>query len=142
MKIIRLLCAALALGLFATACSDGNVFDLEVGTCFNDPGSTEVSDLPLVDCDEPHYAEVYALYNVTEASLPSQISMFEGCIERFEAAIGEPFATSIYNASAFTPTSGSWDQGDREVVCYAFTWVEEEGAEIPDITGSVLGSGL
>lgn len=136
-KITGILFAVMALSLAAGACSsEGNVFSLEVGMCFDDYGVGEVSDVPRANCAEPHDNEVYATWDVSDPVLPSQTTMAEGCYDRFEAAIGEPYETSIYDFGMLTPTQGSWDQGDREVVCYAYTY---GGAE--RIVGSVLGSG-
>ncbi len=65
--------------------------------------------------------------------------MGQGCLDRFEDAIGTPFQESVIYAGPITPTQGSFDQGDREVICYAFE-IDESGQPI-QVTGSVLGSG-
>ena len=136
MKFTRIVLISVAIALLAAACGQGNVFELEVGQCFDNLTDELVSDVPLKDCAEPHDNEVFAVYNVTEAVLPSSETMTLGCFDQFEEAIGEPFATSIYDLAAITPSSDSWDNGDREVVCYGFVF---EGPE--KMTGSILGSG-
>ena len=134
MKMIRIVLAVFALTLVAGACgSEGNVFSMEVGMCFDNVTDDLVSDVPRQDCDGPHDNEVFALYDVTGDSLPDRQTMLEGCAERFETAVGTPYAESVYYLSALTPSDQSWDQGDREVICYGF---------IPDekLNESILGS--
>jgi hypothetical protein len=140
MELIRVALLAFVLALFAVSCSDaGNVFSLGVGDCFTSVTDTEISDVPIVDCSEPHEHEVFAVWNVTGGSLPSTDAMEAGCVERFDAAIGTPFAESDIYSAAITPTQGSFDAGDREVICYSFEF--DESFEVVQITGSVLGSG-
>lgn len=42
-----------------TESGDLDVFKLAVGDCFNDAGSTMVSEIPVVPCSDPHDYEVY-----------------------------------------------------------------------------------
>jgi len=138
MKLTRLALLGVVLALFAVSCSDeGNVFSLGVGDCFTAVDATEIQDVPIVDCSEPHEHEVFAVWNVGD-SLPAQSAMEAGCIDRFDAAIGTPFAESEIYSAPITPTSESFDAGDREVICYTF---EFDGDEIAKVTGSALGSG-
>ena len=126
---------AVAVALFATACGQGNAFDMEIGECFQEPDALEFSDVDKVDCAEPHDNEVFAIYNLTTPSLPTADVMFEGCVQRFGAAIGTSYETSIYYVSLFGPTQESWDDlNDREVVCYVYLPDEKK-------RGSALGTG-
>ena len=60
--LIRKLAGFAVVGmLLLSACSAGNVWTLDIGDCFDDwEGATtsaesqEVSDVPIVDCDQPH----------------------------------------------------------------------------------------
>lgn len=135
MKLTRIALLTLVIALFAAGCSKGNVFELSVGQCFDDQTDTLVSDVPMKDCAEPHDNEVYAVFDVAGESLPLSDTMLEGCFDRFDAAIGEPYATSIYDFAAFTPTDDSWEKGDREVICYGFVFAGPE-----KITGTIIGS--
>ena len=138
MKLIRIALLGVVFALFAGGCGDeGNVFSLKVGDCFTSVEGTEIADVPLVDCAEPHEHEVFAIWNVGD-TLPSQDAMNEGCVDRFEEAIGLPFAESEIYAFAITPTSERFEQGDREVICYSAE--PDENGELAQITGSVLGS--
>ncbi len=140
MKFTRLALIGLVLAMFATGCSDeGNVFSLGVGDCFGEVTDTQISDVPIVECSEPHEHEVFAVWDVGD-TLPSQTDMSDGCLERFDDAIGTPYAESEIFSFAITPTDDSYDQGDREVICYTAEPDGESGGLL-EVTGSVLGSG-
>ena len=135
MTRFRLPLAIVVIALGASACGQGNAFDMEVGECFQDPDSLEFSDVEKVDCGVPHDNEVFATYQLTSDSLPSSDSMQEGCVDRFAAAIGVDYLSSDYFVSMFGPTSEGWDElDDREVVC--FVWLPGE-----QTTGSALALG-
>lgn len=139
MKFLRIVLLTTVVALFAVSCSDGNVFELSVGDCFQEIGATEITDVEMVDCGDPHNHEVISVWNVTEASLPADSAFEEGCYDRFEAAIGTPYSESAIFVTPIYPSPQSWDQGDREVICYSYEF-EESGA-LAMVTGSVLNSG-
>lgn len=128
-------------GLVVLVACGGNVFSLEVGTCFDEPSDdTEVSSVPIVECSEPHDREVYFLVDYPA----SDTDVFPGegvvddwtvdqCLGAFDSYVGEPYETSEIAAGFLTPSPESWDDGDRESVCYAFELDETK------ITGSVQG---
>ena len=128
-----------ALGLFALVACGGNVFSLEVGTCFDEPSNdTEVSSVPIVECTEPHDREVYRLIDYTESdTFPGEDAInewtAERCLESFDAFIGEPFATSAIDIGFYLPSPESWADGDRESICYVFE------VDRSKMTGSVQG---
>ena len=122
----RTLLLVFVLAIFAAACSEDNVFSLEVGDCFDDeaaPGTeaVEISSVPIVECDQPHDNEVFAVFDLPDGDFPGQAavetSALDGCIERFEPYVGQPYETSLLEVYPIYPSSGSWDQGDQEVVC-------------------------
>ena len=133
--------AVIGLTLFAAVagCSGGNVFSLTVGTCFDDVTGDEVSDVPVVECSEPHDNEVYDLFDVEDGVFPGvdaiRETAQEGCIERFDAYVDFAYADSRYAVSSFYPTSGSWDQDDREVICFLYD------VDLAKLTGSGSGAG-
>jgi hypothetical protein len=132
----------LSLALAGCGLFGGNVFDLEVGDCFNDgdlgEGATEVDNLPIVDCEELHDNEVFATFDMTEASYPgdetTQQIAFEGCIDRFDAWIGLPYEDSALDVTYLYPTQQTWDDGDREIVCAVYRL---DGIQV---TGTLEGS--
>lgn len=115
-----------------------DVFSLQVGDCFLDPDATDtVAEVPLVPCDEPHDNEVFNIHVIDAAERPSDDEMSaiveEECTTSFETYVGTPYASSELYLYPMTPSEGSWEQGDREVVCYLY---DPDG----QITGSAEGS--
>ena len=133
--------AVLAAALLATACTQGNVFSLEVGQCFNDPDETgEISDVAIVDCAEPHNNEVFHLFDIAGDDFPGNAAVVdiarEGCVEAFDAFVGTPYLDSEFEVFPIYPTEDSWNRGDdREVVCALFDLTTNES------TGTARNSG-
>jgi hypothetical protein len=125
-----------------TSAGSVDAFEVLVGDCFDDGAvwSTEVTEVPGVPCSEPHDNEIYALFDIS-GDWPGDERVeelaFEGCHDRFAAAIGKSYEESVIDVGTMYPTQGSWKQrGDREVVCVAYHMEYEKLAR------SVLGSGL
>lgn len=127
---------------------DQDLFDLEVGDCFDDPVALSSSELVEVeaveskDCDEPHDGEVYTLEDLPQgndepypgdAAIAQQAD--EICYSSFEAYVGSSYEESALGYSYYLPSPDTWSAGDREVVCIV---VDIDGAPL---TGSVRGSG-
>ena len=133
---VGLLVAAAAVG----CASPGNVFSVAPGDCFDDPdtGVDEVSDVPLVDCEEPHDNEVYAVVELDDGDYPGDdvvLSQAQDiCLDAFASYVSEPYTTSELFATWIVPTERSWSDGDREVVCVLF---DGDGP----LEGSMEGSG-
>src|SRR5262245_10168717 len=72
-------------------------FQMRVGDCFDDGSSfdsEEVSSVAGVPCSKPHDNEVYAVFDVTEASFPGEALegiAHEGCLARFEGLVGKDY---------------------------------------------------
>ena len=132
--------AAMAL-IVSVACGSGNVFELKIGQCFDDPDDFgAVSDVEIVDCDSPHDNEVYALFDMPDGSFPG-VSVTEGaaqdgCYDAFAPYVGSDYASSVLALTWLVPTSVSWEAGDREVVCVAYD------LDLKKLTGSVKDSGI
>ena len=63
----------LVIGIVALSACGANVFSLKVGDCYNGPDVsseqyTEVSDVEMVSCDDPHKSEVYAVLDLPDSS--------------------------------------------------------------------------
>ncbi len=106
--------------------SPGNVFSVDPGDCFDDPDTAadEISDVALVDCEEPHDNEVYAVAELDDGDYPGDDVVLtraqDICLDAFEPYVAEAYATSELFATWIVPTEGSWSDGDREVVCVLF----------------------
>ena len=138
MKLVWSLAVA---ALVVPACGgSGNVFTLEVGTCFDDTAETQVSSVPEVDCAEPHDNEVFAVFDYTETdTFPGDEALDAAatdlCIAQFQAYVGEAYIDSTLEVFPIIPTEASWDDGDREVICALYN------NDLRKLTGSVRVSG-
>lgn len=97
-----------------------NVFSLNVGDCFTNLPVGEVSSIEAVPCGEDHLFEIYHLFDVDLPAFDSaaiDTAAADGCLAAFEGYMGVPFETSYYTFDGLQPSAGSWEAGDREVVC-------------------------
>jgi hypothetical protein len=134
--------ALLAVLPLLSACT-GNVFELSVGDCYLAPDDPEeITDVEVVDCDEPHDHEVFHTFELPDGDLPDDEELVatieQECTgEAFTSYVGSEYATSEIFLSPLTPSEETWDAGDREVVC---TGVLEPGSG-EQLTGSFEASG-
>jgi Septum formation len=102
---------------------EATVFTLEDGDCLaSDPGvQGEVSEVPKVDCEEPHFTEVFHTYTIDASGMPSAAEMEDivqdQCLSEFESFVGMPYEESSLEVTWLEPTAESWERGDRELVC-------------------------
>lgn len=124
-----------------------SVFDITVGTCIanqEDLGTgTEVMDVPIVPCTQPHAYEVFYEYNVADASTYPGETVISDEAEKqctgpeFTNFIGHDWNNTALGVTWFYPTMQSWGTGDRVVSCMVY----EEGADTGNpTTGSLAGS--
>jgi len=102
---------------------EATVFQVEDGDCLaSDPSvQGEVSEVPKVDCEAPHFSEVFHIATIDADALPSAADM-EGivedqCLTEFETFVGMPYVESALEVTWLEPTPESWERGDRELVC-------------------------
>jgi hypothetical protein len=117
-----------------TESSDSDVFAIKVGDCLNSAAlSGEVSEVPVVPCDQPHDSEVYDSKTLDAASWPGDDAISTEadafCTPSFEAFVGMSFDESSLDLAPLTPTEESWKQGDHEILCV-----------ISDSAGGLTGS--
>ena len=112
-----------------------DAFAIGIGDCLNDAEvSSEVTTVPLVDCAEPHDSEVFARTDSTAATFPGTNALGDELDafcqgEAFSQFVGIAYDASEYATSGYYPTEGSWENGDRELLCTIF-----------DPSGRVIGS--
>ena len=105
---------------------NADVFTIRAGDCLDDAtvGDDEVDSLPLVTCDQPHDTEVVAVVTAEGEDYPGDEAIGkqaeELCVAEFEEYVGLAYADSMYQVGYYTPTSGSWQSGDREIVCTVY----------------------
>ncbi len=132
--LLAALVSALALG-----CSK-EVATADVGDCFERPSDTSaIGDFDTVNCDEPHFGEVYFKFDIADGDYPGNEAVTQQandrCISEFETYVGVTFADSIYGIFPVTPTEETWnDADDREVIC-VLTALDQT-----DIEGSKKGA--
>lgn len=101
--------------------------ELAVGQCipFMEWGD-EVSELPIVPCDQPHTDEVYYIFDAADGDFPGdealQTLATERCDAAFAAYIGIPYMDSELDNYWFVPTEASWNRlKDRTVQCIVYS---------------------
>ena len=63
------------------------------------------------------------------------------CVSAFESYVGSDYTTSALYAGMITPSESTWDDGDREYICYLYEPVDDSLTENVPQTGSAEGSG-
>ena len=116
-----------------------DVLDLAVGDCLQNGDARRVTKtVPVVDCDEPHDSEAYALIELTGDDFPGTDAVSDRavteCTTEFTAFIGIDYADSALDFAYYYPTPTSWDLGDREILCLVID------PKTPTVTGTLAGA--
>ncbi|MEV2278018.1 septum formation family protein [Nocardiopsis sp. NPDC049922] len=120
--------------------TDVNVFSLDLGDCLNDYGADEaVSEVPVIDCGEPHDYEVYYVGDLEDGEFPGREEIVdmtaERCQEEFDSFVGVPSGESELGFTLLFPTESGWnDADDREILCLIYETSGERA------TGSLEGA--
>ncbi|MGH8924150.1 MAG: DUF4328 domain-containing protein [Acidimicrobiia bacterium] len=107
-----------------------NNIEFVTGDCFN-----ELEDgFEFISCSEPHYAEAYRVTDhPDQAFYPGDSRMADWaepfCYRHFERYTGIAYQDSPLEFGYLYPTEGSWNAGDREVVCFVFSLSGEDLTE-------------
>jgi hypothetical protein len=115
-----------------------DVFEMKVGDCLSGDAPTgEVASVPVVPCAEAHDSEIFFSYTIPDGEFPTTEAMSaitdEQCLGAFESFVGLPYDQSVLEVTTLEPTSESWAQGDRELLCIV---VDPAGG----VTGSLAGA--
>lgn len=143
----RAVISTITVAAFAAVLSGCSVIDsftlqeFEVGQCLDTSGEVaetegEVGHFPVVDCGEPHDAEVYAVVESAEPEFDIDAIEQEAdlaCYEAFESYVGLAWEDSSLYYSFVYPSSRSWDDGDRQIACLLI---------VDGQTGSLKDSGI
>jgi len=122
-----------------TGAGDLNVFDLQVGDCFDVASdSSEIDTVRAVPCSEPHVYEMFWSGDYPSDVQPSEteyLSWLEAkCLPEFATYVGLEYADSAFYMGSLSPTAESWGDGDRSFSCYL-----HNDSETP-ISGSARGA--
>lgn len=123
---------------------DVGVFALEVGDCFDQPPSGDVTEVAAIPCTESHDLEVIAKFDMEgdgDAPYPGDAAVQEAsrdCIgDLFTDYVGVALNESRFEVFPITPNQAGWEDDnlqDREIICTART-----GDGTP-LTASIEGS--
>lgn len=127
-----------------------DVFSLKLGSCFNDPkpsavtegeDSDMISDVPIRECNKPHDNEVFHIFNLPEAPMPPASQeldeiVYSECSKAYSEFVGKSFEDSKYDMSYLSPSNETWVEDDREVVCFIYNPEEEQ------MTASMKGAAI
>ena len=141
LRVLAACAAATSLSAMALAgCSTSSVMHMSIGQCIQAPEGDQVSTVETVDCSKPHDAEVFFLHKVEDSEFPGQDSLSstaeQVCIAAFQGYVGKSYEESSLDVTWFVPTTKSWSQNDREIVCMV---TDMQGGKLDE---SVKNSGL
>jgi len=96
---------------------------LQVGDCIILPSEDQFDEVRRLDCTAPHDGEIFFVGDHPGGDFPSDESfdsfVDEQCLPAFAAFTGSAFDDQdVLDIGWFTPTEGSWENGDREVSCH------------------------
>ncbi len=111
-----------------------NNLQFAVGDCFNDVEG----EYEFVSCERPHYAEAYRVADhPDQAFYPGAARLADWaepfCYRYFESYTGIAYQDSDLDFGYLYPTEGSWNGGDREVICFVFRL---SGEDLTDRVGT------
>lgn len=138
----RITTAALSLALILTACGgpgtgeetvgastptpavpaeNTSIFQLSPGQCYDRPEEDGLYEVAVVPCEVAHDLQMYALFQLDEPAWPGADTVHEladaGCRQQFLAFTGATPEESEFGYTMYTPSEGSWSEGDRQVQC-------------------------
>lgn len=120
-----------------------SLFDFEEGYCFINEFSEEAqSSLPVTECSEPHNAEVTDVYEISESEIPTYTDIMvemkadEVCYNAVFEYVGAGYDQFNVYPGYYMPSQDSWDNGDREILCYVETYDSSNS-----LTESLKGKG-
>ena len=116
-----------------------------VGDCLIVGEALEIDLVPVVDCAEPHDAEVLGKVDMAAMGLGyvEEDAMFtwlhDECVEFFPSYVGEAYETSEWYIDMFIPTRDGWNDGDRTGICTVVA--VDDDLNITSVTGTARSSG-
>ncbi|MBB5872393.1 hypothetical protein F4553_005827 [Allocatelliglobosispora scoriae] len=83
----------------------------------------EFSTVPAVPCNQPHDAEIYAIFSLTGSTWPGDAKVADlaetGCTTRMKTFLPSKSAQAKYDIFFIHPAESGWIRGDRSVSCLA-----------------------
>ncbi len=98
-----------------------DVLSLTVGDCLATDDARVSATVPVVDCSAEHDSEAYESIPVPGDDFPGDEAITaqaqKGCAEAFSTFAGIAYDDSSLDYAYYFPTAGSWDAGDRRILC-------------------------
>jgi len=95
----------------------------QVGECYQF-ASGDNTNVTVVDCNQPHDAETFHIFQFAGTSYPSEDEFVqesdEICALIFEHYVGKPVEESTLDYGEVAPKAETWAKGDHTVECYVF----------------------
>ncbi|MDR1387475.1 MAG: septum formation family protein [Propionibacteriaceae bacterium] len=120
-----------------TSGGDLDVFSVAVGDCFIVPDGDTVSSLAAMPCNQAHNGEIIGKFDVAVSTFDEDAideEAFVFCGQAAAEYIGPNWESTPLDVTYFSPTEGSWDNGDREILCFGMV----DGL---DLTDTIRGIG-
>ena len=99
---------------------------LKKGDCLNTDkiqDGVEFSTVPAVPCNQPHDAEIYAIFPLTGSTWPGNAKAASlaqaGCLSRMKTFLPSKSAQAKYDIYFIHPAESGWLHGERNVSCLA-----------------------
>ena len=94
---------------------DVGILALNIGDCFDVPvgiddseDAAEINSVAAIPCAEPYDNQAFAAIELPDGDWLGEDAVadqaFDGCLDRFESVIGEPYETSPLDILALYPT--------------------------------------
>lgn len=142
--IVGLIVFGLGRAFFNSGVAD--VAELSPGDCLPELGFEEISDVRLIDCNDPHSLEVFSVVQVgaPSDSFPGEDALsnttFTACLGEFEAYVGTPYEDSELWIYTLSPVREGWeDFNDRESICLLYA-SPDDGFTVMEQTGTFRNS--
>jgi hypothetical protein len=110
-----------------------DVFTLAIGDCFNDADAEEIDSVDAIPCTEAHDYEAYHAFDVSaEEAFPGDEAITAaaeaGCLAEFPNFVGLSYEESTLDFNYLSPTEGSWESGDHEILCIVIAQEKTTGS--------------
>jgi len=98
---------------------------VQVGSCFelSKTADSNYGSIWVVDCTQPHDAEVFLNQTITEDSYPTAAAWdaleASDCGPAFQTYVGSEMVSSSLKTQYIKPTSDAWDAGNKQLICFA-----------------------
>lgn len=106
-----------------TQSASAHALSIKVGDCVGSLSGDQIEDVQLIPCGDAHYWEAYSARDLPAGDFPGETEIgkvaAQFCGDEFTKFVGVTEEDSQYTWTFLSPSSGSWNDGDREIMCIA-----------------------